>query len=59
MGYGWGGFESLLIPSKPAEQRQHCRWEHEGQSLRMHVGLEHPDDLIAELARAFAQLERQ
>ena len=56
MGYGWGGFESLLIPSNPGQSREHCRWEYAGQAVRMHVGLEHPDDLITELERAFQSL---
>ena len=57
MGYGWGGFESLLIPTAPGQGRRHCRWEVEGQAVRMHVGLEHPDDLLAELELAFGRLK--
>jgi len=56
MGYSWGGFESLLIPTAPGKIRSAVPWRHEGQMLRIHVGLEHPDDLIADLEAGFARL---
>jgi len=54
MGYSWGGFESLILPFKP--QRSVTRWQANGPALRLHIGLEHPDDLIADLERGFARL---
>ena len=54
MGYSWGGYESLIVPFKP--QRTATTWQSDGQALRLHIGLEHPDDLLADLDRGFARL---
>ncbi len=48
MGASWGGYESLILPAKPV--RTATAWEPEGTLLRLHVGLEAPEDLIADLA---------
>ncbi|PCE32471.1 cystathionine beta-lyase [Burkholderia ubonensis] len=56
MGYSWGGFESLIIPASPARHRTATRWPWDGPLLRIHAGLEHPDDLIADLDAGFARL---
>ncbi len=56
MGYSWGGYESLLIPFDPNDYRTINRWQPEGPSLRMHVGLEDPQDLIADLEFAFKSI---
>ena len=56
MGYSWGGFESLIIPASPARHRTATRWPWPGPLLRIHAGLEHPDDLIADLDAGFARL---
>ncbi len=53
MGYSWGGFESLLIPFDPRPTRTATKWDAKGPSLRMHVGLEDTDDLIANLEVGF------
>jgi cysteine-S-conjugate beta-lyase len=50
IGFSWGGFESLALPIDPAPLRSATRWQAEGPMVRLHVGLEHPDDLIADLA---------
>lgn len=50
MGYSWGSFESLLIPTHPEKLRTAGGWQPGGLTLRMHVGLENPEDLIADLA---------
>ncbi|MET0270566.1 MAG: cystathionine beta-lyase [Sphingomonas sp.] len=55
IGYSWGGYESLALPVDPAPIRTATRWVAEGPLVRLHVGLEDPDDLIADLA---AGLER-
>ncbi len=55
MGYSWGGFESLIVPFKP--QRTATHWQSAGQALRLHIGLEHPDDLISDLEQGFARLK--
>jgi cystathionine beta-lyase len=56
MGWSWGGFESLIIPIYPERTRTASRWEAGGPMLRLYVGLEDPDDLIADLADGFARL---
>jgi cystathionine beta-lyase len=56
MGYSWGGYESLLIPTAPEKIRTAVPWPHAGQMLRIHVGLEHPDDLIRDLEAGFERL---
>ena len=53
IGYSWGGFESLAIPADPVRTASRGDWE--GPLVRLHVGLEHPDDLIEDLARGLAR----
>lgn len=50
IGYSWGGFESLVIPVDPQRIRTAVPWQAEGPVLRLQIGLEDPDDLIADLA---------
>jgi cysteine-S-conjugate beta-lyase len=56
IGASWGGVGSLLAPSDPRQGRKTLDWLPEGQLVRVSVGLEHLDDLIADLERAFAVL---
>jgi cystathionine beta-lyase len=56
MGASWGGYESLLIPTDPGKSRSATRWEIEGQCMRIHVGLEDPEDLIADLEAGLERL---
>ncbi len=58
MGFSWGGYESLLIPCDDQLDRIEGDRIHEraGPLLRVHVGLEDPDDLIADLEQAFAAM---
>jgi cystathionine beta-lyase len=56
MGFSWGGFESLMIPVHPERLRSQPPWTHPGPTLRLHAGLEHPDDLLRDLERGFARL---
>jgi cystathionine beta-lyase len=56
LGYSWGGYESLLVPTYPSDLRSAERWEAPGPSLRLHVGLEDVDDLIADLEQGFDRL---
>jgi len=58
MGYSWGGYESLMIPITPQKIRTATKWKHAGQGLRIHIGLEHPDDLIRDLEAGFARLNK-
>jgi cystathionine beta-lyase len=56
MGWSWGGFESLIIPTYPERTRTATKWDAGGPSLRLHIGLEDPEDLIADLDAGFARL---
>lgn len=55
IGWSWGGFESLAVPANPAGARTVKDWSHEGQMVRLHIGLEDPDELIGDLAKALAR----
>jgi cystathionine beta-lyase len=50
LGYSWGGYESLVVPADPERLRTATSWRAEGPLVRLHVGLEDPDDLIEDLA---------
>jgi cystathionine beta-lyase len=58
IGSSWGGYESLMIPSYPEKIRSATAWDAPGRTLRIHAGLEHPDDLIADLAAGFERFGR-
>ena len=49
IGYSWGGYESLILPIEPEKLRDTYEWKNDGGTLRIHVGLEDPDDLINDL----------
>jgi cystathionine beta-lyase len=57
MGYSWGGFESLVILFDCGEYRTATQWSPSGPTLRFHIGLEEPDDLLADLERGFAAMK--
>jgi cystathionine beta-lyase len=52
IGYSWGAFESLAVPGHVT--RTATAPDYEGPLVRLHIGLEDPDDLIADLAQALA-----
>jgi cystathionine beta-lyase len=54
IGASWGGFESLVQPANPT--RSATRWQAEGPLVRLHIGLEDPHDLIADLAQGLDKL---
>ena len=56
LGYSWGGFESLAIPAEPRAIRTAVPWESEGALVRLQIGLEDTDDLVADLARGLDRL---
>ena len=56
MGFSWGGFESLVILFDCSEYRTATKWAPGGPTLRFHICLEDPDDLLADLGRGFAAM---
>ncbi|MFV8459721.1 cystathionine beta-lyase [Vibrio campbellii] len=52
MGYSWGGFESLILANEPSSfnsLRTVANPNFDGTLIRVHIGLEDVDDLIADL----------
>jgi len=56
LGASWGGFESLVLPAIPQARRGLEYQPDEGRLVRLHIGLEDPADLIADLGQALARL---
>ncbi|HEY4855979.1 MAG TPA: cystathionine beta-lyase [Xanthobacteraceae bacterium] len=56
IGASWGGFESLAIPFDCSSIRTTTTWAPEGPTVRLHIGLEDPDDLIRDLELGLAAL---
>ncbi|MBA3940754.1 MAG: cystathionine beta-lyase [Sphingopyxis sp.] len=54
IGFSWGGYESLVVPSNPADIRTATQWSDPDPLIRLSIGLEDPADLIADLERGFA-----
>jgi cysteine-S-conjugate beta-lyase len=53
-GFSWGGYESLaMATSRDSIKRALSDWSPTGPTIRLHVGLENPADLIADLDQAF------
>lgn len=57
MGYSWGGYESLLIPSRLTGLRTATRPSDAGILMRLHIGLEEPADLIEDLEAGFTRFD--
>ena len=57
LGFSWGGYESLAIPCDPQLKTRTLPVSLEGPLLRLHIGLEHPGDLIADLDQGLARLK--
>ncbi|MXO84724.1 cystathionine beta-lyase [Altererythrobacter aurantiacus] len=64
IGYSWGGYESLALPFDPASMRSVMRWpkpgwkEDDRLGVRLSIGLEDATDLIADLERGFAAMDK-
>ena len=57
MGYSWGGFESLITANMGLKGlRSATGWQH-GPIIRIHVGLEDCDDLLADLEQGLQQYQ--
>ncbi|QNA84911.1 cystathionine beta-lyase [Sphingomonas sp. So64.6b] len=55
IGYSWGGFESLALPVDPARYRSVTKRDDAGPMVRLQIGLEDADDLIADLSDGLAR----
>lgn len=56
LGYSWGGFESLALPCDPQLAPRAATGSPEGPLLRLHIGLENVEDLIADLRHGLDRL---
>jgi cystathionine beta-lyase len=56
MGYSWGGFESLAAPFRISRYRPGTPESEDRWCIRIHAGLENPEDLIADLEAGFSRL---
>lgn len=52
-GSSWGGYESLVAWTHMRAARSVTDWSARGAVVRLHIGLEAPADLLADLAQAF------
>lgn len=52
IGASWGGHESLVTQAHMAETRSVTDWSKRGPVVRLHIGLEDPQDLVDDLAQA-------
>ncbi len=55
MGWSWGGYESLIVPAHPT--RTATKFAASGPVIRIHAGLEDPDDLLADLDAGLERLK--
>ena len=58
-GYSWGGFESLALHQNIREQglRSFLKLAENEYIVRLHIGLEDPDDLITDIKQALKHLK--
>ncbi|MBU4683724.1 cystathionine beta-lyase [Cedecea davisae] len=59
MAYSWGGFESLILANQPEELneiRPAGKVDFTGTLVRVHIGLENVEELIADLEAGFARI---
>ena len=54
LGYSWGGANSLAVPYRMQAIRRN--WQEKGTLVRFNIGLEEPDDLIADIEQALGRL---
>jgi len=59
IGASWGGYESLALEAAPQRLAEHTGWPGGRSAVRLHLGLEHPDDLISDLEQGFAAVRNR
>jgi len=59
IGSSWGGYESLITVARTEGLRTVKPWQPGGPTLRLHIGLEDPDDLVADLEQGFARMAEE
>ena len=63
IGYSWGGFESLAILQELRKKteytrgRQYYRFNKDEHIVRLHIGLEDPQDLIRDLKNSLKYIK--
>jgi cystathionine beta-lyase len=63
IGYSWGGFESLAIlqqlrkKTEYTKGRQFFRFDKNDHIVRLHIGLEDPQDLILDLKNSLKYIK--
>ena len=59
IGYSWGGFESLALHQNIREQgnRSYLKLEKNEHLVRLHIGLEDPSDLIADIKQSLKHIK--
>ena len=63
IGYSWGGFESLAIYQELRKKteytngRQYFRFNKDEHIVRLHIGLEDPNDLIFDLKKSLKNIK--
>jgi len=57
IGYSWGGFESLAIYHDISKSRNFYKFEKNEHLVRIHVGLENSQDLIADLKNSLKYIK--
>jgi cystathionine beta-lyase len=57
IGSSWGGYESMVLPADLGLARTVTDWSRHRPIVRLHIGLEDPADLIADLERAFGVMQ--
>jgi len=57
IGYSWGGFESLAIYHEISKSRNFYKFEKNEHLVRIHIGLEDPQDLIADLKNSLKYIK--
>jgi cystathionine beta-lyase len=58
IGASWGGYESLALPTTGFVTRTAEKPDFGGAMVRFHIGLEDPEDLIADLKQALTAMMR-